>query len=150
MSAVEGFVQKLLETKKRRDSQFIRIAQIVAESATCNRLSVGAVITKGDRILSTGFNTAPYGKPTCHDIGCLHDPQGRCKRTIHAEQMAIIRAQEDLQDATIYVSHFPCENCANAILESGITHIVYLHDYENLVSKEILKDMSMTQYTGGA
>lgn len=128
-----------------KDRYFLKIAKVVAEAATCNRLSVGAVIVKNDKVIATGYNSAPYGKPTCKEEGCLHDKHGRCKRTLHAEQAAIISCS-DCADATIYVTHYPCETCSNLILGSGIKRIVYLNHYPNEISDEILKDSNVVKW----
>ena len=128
------------------DRQFLAIAEVVAEAAACNRLSVGAIIVKDGRIISSGYNIAPAGKPTCKEVGCLHDKHGRCKRTVHAEQKAIIGCS-DTKGATIYVTHYPCETCSNLILEAGIERIVYLHHYPNEISDSILKGMDVAQWS---
>lgn len=132
--------------KKEQDRYFLKIAEVVAEAATCNRLSVGAVIVKEGKVIATGYNSAPYGKPTCKEVGCLHDKNGRCKRTLHAEAAAIISCS-DCKDATIYVTHYPCETCANLILGSGIKRIVYLNHYDNEISEEILRHFPVVQWS---
>lgn len=128
------------------DRYYLSIAEMVAHAATCNRLSVGAVIVKDGKVISTGYNTAPNGKATCKDVGCLHDKLGRCKRTVHAEQKAIIGCP-DTNGATIFLTHSPCEVCANLILEAGIERIVYLHYYPNEISDSILQGIDVAQWS---
>lgn len=78
---------------KRPDwnTYFINIAKEVAKRSTCPRASVGAVIVKDNRILSTGYNGAPPGEPHCTDVGCLME-NNHCERTIHAETNAVAQA----------------------------------------------------------
>ena len=51
------------------DEYFLKFAEIVGSRSTCDRAHVGAVITKGKVILSTGYNGAPRGLPHCDDVG---------------------------------------------------------------------------------
>lgn len=54
---------------------FLGIAEAVAVRGDCTRRQVGAVIVKGDRIVSTGYNGAPAGQPGCLSAGAC--PRGR-------------------------------------------------------------------------
>ncbi len=86
------------------DLYFIRIAREVASRSTCPRASVGAVIVRGYRILATGYNGAPAGKPHCIDVGCIVG-DGHCRRVVHAEINAIRQAAQrgvSLEGATLY------------------------------------------------
>ena len=86
------------------DEYFISIAREVARRATCPRASVGAVIVKNNRILSTGYNGAPAGKPHCSDVGCFL-VNNHCTRAVHAESNAIAQAAKHgipLEGATLY------------------------------------------------
>jgi dCMP deaminase len=135
--------------KKRRvrpgwDEYFIVIAKAVATRATCLRRRYGAVITKDNIIVSTGYNGAPSGMKDCLEVGkCtrkeLQIPHGEryelC-HSVHAEANAIIRASVDeLKGATIYISGIddrdkeclsePCMMCKRMILNSSIAKVVY-------------------------
>ena len=86
------------------DEYFMNIAREVASRATCDRASVGAVIVKDHRILSTGYNGAPPGEPHCTDAGCLME-NNHCERTIHAETNAVAQAARfgvPIDGATLY------------------------------------------------
>ena len=137
-----------LKKKKTRrpgwDEYFINIAKAVSTRATCMRRKYGAVITKNNIIVSTGYNGAPAGMKDCLEVGkCtrkeLQIPHGEryelC-HSIHAEANAIIRASvEELQDAVIYVSgensgegecsSEPCMMCKRMILNSKLKKVVY-------------------------
>jgi dCMP deaminase len=126
------------------DEYFIGIAKAVSTRATCLRRKYGAVITKDNIIVSTGYNGAPSGMKDCLEVGkCtrkeLQIPHGEryelC-HSIHAEANAIIRAAiEELRGATIYISGIddkrsecssePCMMCKRMILNANIARVVY-------------------------
>lgn len=109
------------------DTYFLRIAQVVGERSTCDRAHVGCVLVVDKRILTAGYNGSPTGQEHCDDIGHLL-VNGHCVRTIHAETNAIIQAAlhgVSTRGATCYVTHFPCINCTKALINAGITRLVY-------------------------
>ena len=74
---------------------------------------------------------SPAGQPHCDEVGHLM-VEGHCVRTIHAETNAIIQAAlhgVSTRGATCYVTHFPCINCTKALINAGITRLVYSTDY---------------------
>jgi len=86
------------------DEYFLKIAEDVASRATCPRASVGAVIVKDHRILSTGYNGALPGEPHCTEVGCLME-NNHCERTVHAETNAVVQAARfgiNIEGATLY------------------------------------------------
>jgi len=134
------------------DAYFMQIAQLVKTRATCPRRSVGAVIVRDKRILSTGYNGAPRGLPHCpegggeHDwpLGCLR--AGHCIRALHAEQNALLQAAMmgiACQDSTMYVTCQPCNNCAKMIINAGIVRVIYEGEYPDEFSKELFRDSKM-------
>lgn len=126
------------------DEYFIGIAKAVSTRATCFRRKYGAVITKDNIIVSTGYNGAPSGMKDCLEAGkCtrkqLRIPHGEryelC-HSVHAEANAIIRAAvHELEGATIYISGSddnikechsePCMMCKRIILNARIARVVY-------------------------
>lgn len=109
------------------DSYFLKIAAAVSERSTCDRALVGCVLVLEKRILTTGFNGSPTGQPHCEEVGHLM-VEDHCVRTIHAETNAIIQAAlhgVSTKGCTCYVTHFPCINCAKALVNAGITRLVY-------------------------
>ncbi|MCE5194669.1 MAG: deaminase [Nitrospiraceae bacterium] len=126
------------------DEYFINIAKAVSSRATCLRRKYGAVITKDNIIVSTGYNGAPAGMKDCMEAGkCtrkkLQIPHGEryelC-HSVHAEANSIIRASvHELNGATIYVSGAedhgsecisePCMMCKRMILNAKIAKVVY-------------------------
>jgi dCMP deaminase len=113
------------------DSYFMKIAFAVSERSTCDRAFVGCVLVLEKRILTTGFNGSPAGQPHCDEVGHLM-VEGHCVRTIHAETNAIIQAAlhgVSTKGSTCYVTHFPCINCTKALINAGITRLVYCDNY---------------------
>src|SRR5512143_470291 len=113
------------------DTYFMKIAHDVAARSTCDRASVGAVLVREKRILTTGFNGSPTGQPHCDEAGHLM-VEGHCVRTIHAETNAIIQAAlhgVSTKGSTCYVTHFPCINCTKALINAGISRLVFSDSY---------------------
>jgi dCMP deaminase len=109
----------------------MKIAYAVSERSTCDRATVGCVLVQEKRILTTGFNGSPMGQPHCDEAGHLM-VDDHCVRTIHAETNAIIQAAlhgVSTKGCTCYVTHFPCINCTKALINAGITRLVYGEAY---------------------
>ncbi len=126
------------------DEYFTGIARAVSARATCLRRRYGAVITKDNIIVSTGYNGAPSGMKDCLELDkCtrkeLQIPHGEryelC-HSVHAEANAIIRASaHELRGSTIYILGVdngnrecysePCMMCKRMILNSRIAKVVY-------------------------
>jgi dCMP deaminase len=139
--------------KKKRptwEEYFLGIAKLVSRRSTCLRRSVGAVIVKGTRILTTGYNGAPAGLKHCEEIGCirkrLNIPSGErhelCRGS-HAEENAIIQAAcygVSISGATLYVTHQPCSSCAKSLINAGIEKIVIFSGYPDRLAREMLDE----------
>lgn len=128
------------------DEYFLDLARLAARRATCPRRRVGAVLVRDHRILATGYNGSIKGAPHCDDVGCLivrRDGRESCVRTVHAELNAIIQcAVNGVSSAgsTMYCTDFPCVSCAKAMVQAGVVRVVYLADYPDANSFEILRD----------
>ena len=92
---------------------------------------VGACIVKDNKIIGMGYNGLPIG---CSDDEFPWDKSGNFLETkypyiVHAELNAILNSiKSDLHNASIYVALFPCNECAKAIIQSGIKKVIYLSD----------------------
>jgi dCMP deaminase len=135
-------------TRPMWDEYFMDITRVVATRSTCLRRQVGAVIVKGKRLLTSGYNGAPQGLPHCSEVGCLRAakaiPSGErhelCRGT-HAEQNAIVQAAlygVAIEGATLYCTHQPCSGCTKMIINAGIERIVYLSPYPDELAMELL------------
>ncbi len=141
-------------TEKAERPSFIRyfmdITELVARRSTCLRRSVGAVLVKDKRLLSTGYNGAPSGIRHCGETGCLRVqlsvPSGErhelC-RGIHAEQNAIIQAARygiNIAGASIYINTQPCVVCAKMIINADIEEIIYQNPYPDELAMSMLEE----------
>ncbi len=114
------------------DEYFMGIALLSAERSKDNNTQVGACIVNPEhKIVSVGYNGMPLG---CDDDLMPWEREGDFLDTkypfvCHAELNAILnRAAVSLKDCTIYVTLFPCNECAKAIIQSGIRRVVYLEN----------------------
>ena len=111
------------------DEYFISTALLLSCRSPCERLHVGSVIVKNNRIVSGGYNGFLPGAPHTSIVKDNHE-----MATVHSEQNAIADCANrgvSVKDATIYITHFPCINCAKIVAASGIKEIKYLNDYKN-------------------
>lgn len=112
---------------------FMLQAILLSMRSTCERLSVGAIIVRDNRIIAGGYNGAVSGDDHCIDVGC-YIRDGHCMRTIHAEMNAVLQCAKfgiPTADAEIYVTDFPCLQCTKSLLQAGIKKIHYLRSYNN-------------------
>lgn len=114
------------------DEYFMGVALLAAMRSKDPNTQVGAcIVDKENRILSTGYNGLPYG---CSDDEFPWNREGEYGNTkypfvVHAELNAILNARgKNLSGAKIYVALFPCNECAKAIIQSGIKEVIYLSD----------------------
>lgn len=128
----------------------MEITRLVSKRSTCLRRSVGAVIVKDKRILSTGYNGAPSGIAHCRETGCLREqlkvPSGErhelC-RGIHAEQNAIIQAAYhgvSIRGGDLFCTNQPCSICAKMIINAGLKRIVFDEGYDDAMSLEMFAE----------
>lgn len=106
------------------DSRYLRMAEIWAENSYCKRRQVGAIIVKGNMIISDGFNGTPVGfENVCEDENNRTKPY-----VLHAEANAITKvakSNNSSDGATLYVTASPCIECAKLIIQAGIRRVVY-------------------------
>ena len=111
------------------DEYFAKIVSATAERSPCERLQVGCLLVKDNRIISQGYNGFLPGCPHTSIVRNNHE-----QATVHAEQNAICDCAKrgvSCQGATSYVTHYPCIICTRLLLASGINQIKYLEDYKN-------------------
>lgn len=97
--------------------RFYQMAKLVGSWSKDPSTQVGAVITEHNRIVSVGFNGYPHG---ISDKADREDREMKLSKTIHAEENAILFAKRDLSGCELWVTHFPCPNCAAKIIQTGI------------------------------
>ena len=112
------------------DEYFMGVAMLAACRSKDPSTQVGACIVSQDNIIvSTGYNGMPKG---CSDDEFPWDREGEETKypfVVHAELNAILNASgRDLRGCKLYVALFPCNECAKAIIQSGIREVFYLSD----------------------
>ncbi|GAC1310342.1 MAG: cytidine/deoxycytidylate deaminase family protein [Vulcanimicrobiaceae bacterium] len=134
------------------DEYFMEVARTVATRATCPRASVGAVLVRDQRILTTGYNGAPRHVAHCSEIGC-EMVGGHCVRSTHAEANAVVQGAlhgVGLDGATAYCTHQPCINCAKLLISAGVARIVYDASYVDTFAKAILAEAGVALVAFGS
>ena len=129
------------------------VALLSAKRSKDPSTQVGACVVNQDkRIIGIGYN----GFPT----GCSDDvfPWGKTDENslntkypyvVHAEPNAILNCTSNIKGATLYVTLFPCNECAKLIIQSGNKHIVYMNDKykdsdSNIASRRMLDAAGVT------
>ena len=128
------------------DDYFMSVALLSGKRSKDPSTQVGAcIVNKNNIIESIGYNGLPKG---CSDDEFPWGKEGETLNTkypfvVHAELNAILNAKgKDLSGCRIYVALFPCNECAKAIIQSGISEVIYLSDkYANTDSVKASKLM---------
>lgn len=114
------------------DEYFMGVALLAAQRSKDPGTQVGACIVNRDKkIISTGYNGMPHGTS---DDEVSWEREGEFQNTkypyvCHAELNAILNNPgTSLAGCCIYVALFPCNECAKAIIQAGISEVVYLSD----------------------
>ena len=114
------------------DEYFMGIALLSAQRSKDSNTQVGAcIVNQEHKIVSVGYNGMPTG---CNDDDMPWEREGDFLNTkypfvCHAELNAILnRSAGSLQGCSLYVTLFPCNECAKAIIQSGIKELIYLSD----------------------
>lgn len=112
------------------DEYFMGVALLAARRSKDPNSQVGAcIVDPNNIILSTGYNGFPKG---CSDDEYPWEREGADTKypfVVHAELNAILNSQgKSLRGAKIYVALFPCNECAKAIIQCGISEVIYLSD----------------------
>ena len=111
------------------DKYFSKIVSVTAERSPCERLQVGCLLVKDNRIISQGYNGFLPGCPHESIVRDNHE-----QATLHAEQNALMDCAKrgvSCEGCTAYITHYPCIICARLLLAGGIKKINYLNDYKN-------------------
>ena len=137
------------------DQYFMGIAQLSAYRSKDPNTQVGACIVGEDnRILSVGYNGMPEG---CDDDDMPWGRDGTALDTkyifvCHAELNAILnyRGSGTMKGARCYVTLFPCNECAKAIIQSGIKEVIYISDKyadtESTIASKKMFNMTGVKY----
>jgi dCMP deaminase len=108
---------------------FKEIVQVTAKRSPCQRLHVGCILIKDNRIVSQGYNGY---LPSCVHKSIVRDNHEQAM--VHAEQNALCDCAKrgvSCNQSSAYVTHYPCIICTRLLLASGVKEINYIHDYRN-------------------
>ena len=129
------------------DQYFMGLALLSAQRSKDPSTQVGACIVNPDlKIVSVGYNGAPRGYDDDKDMTWEREGDfldTKYAYVCHSELNAILNSKIPVRGCKLYVTLFPCNECAKAIIQSGITELVYLSDkYDktpgNIASKKML------------
>lgn len=119
-------------TERKRptwDEYFTNIVLATRERSPCNRLQVGCLFVKDNRIISQGYNGF---LPNCPHTSILRDNHEQA--TVHAEQNCVADCAKrgvNCKGCTVYVTHYPCVICARLLFACEVKEIRYVKDYKN-------------------
>ena len=122
------------------DNYFMGVALLSAMRCKDPNTQVGACIVNPDkRIVGIGYNGMPIW---CKDEEFPWERTGGFLDTkyayvVHAEPNAILNANSQTRNCTLYVTLFPCNECAKLVIQSGIKEIVYMDDKYNGTESDI-------------
>ena len=131
----------------------MQTAEVYAELSTAQRMKVGAILVKNDRIISIGYNGMPSGWDNNCEESTLWTKDGNQlsqpvlvtkPQVLHAEANAIAkvaRSSENSEGSAMFITCSPCLECAKLIYQSGISTVYYRDNYR---SDEGLKFLSQT------
>ena len=138
------------------EEYFMELAKLTAKRSKDPVTQVGAVIiNKNKRVIGLGYNgfidipdndkLFPWTKNS------NNYEEIKYSYVIHAEANAILNSTSSIKDSTLYVTLFPCRECAKLIIQSGIKKIVYLDYKEDLASLRMFKaaNSEIIQYKKG-
>jgi dCMP deaminase len=111
------------------DEYFSKIVMTTSERSPCERLQVGCLLVKENRIVSQGYNGFLPGCPHESIVRDNHE-----QATLHAEQNALMDCAKrgvSCNGCTAYITHYPCIICTRLLLAGGIKKIKYVNDYKN-------------------
>jgi dCMP deaminase len=122
---------------------FKQIVSVTATRSPCERLQVGCLLVKDNRIIAQGYNGFLPGCPHHSIVKDNHE-----QATVHAEQNAITDCAKrgvSCNNAEAYITHYPCVNCMKMLCASGIKKIYYINDYKNNELVEYFFQQSFVQ-----
>ena len=139
LSTIQKYKNQNINGRLEWDEYFMSIAFLASCRSPCERLNVGAIIVKNNRLISMGYNGYIQGAPHISRIQDNHE-----QSIIHSEINAISDCAKrgvSLENSKIYITHYPCINCFRSIAACGIKEVIYLDNYNNnQIVKELAND----------
>lgn len=130
--------------KAKHIKAYMTAALAFAQCSNAERLKVGSVIVKRNRIISCGYNAFPehITESKCELEDNTTDPRVR-----HAEKNALLgvmKSNESTEDAVLFCTHYCCLQCSIDIVDSGITKVYVLYPYRDNKGVEYLQANNVT------
>lgn len=139
------------------DDFFMGVANLAAQRSKDPNTQVGAcIVSKDNRILSVGYNGTPNG----YDDRFFpwdregHELETKYLYVVHSERNAILNyrgSNKDFENAKLYVTLFPCNECAKEIIQVGIKEVYYIEDKyadtNSIKASKKMFDMCGVKYT---
>ena len=137
---------------------YMKTAKIFADLSHARRLHVGAIIVKDDRIISIGYNGMPAGWDNNCEVELYETTEEEVNKTtiittrkilktkpevLHAEMnslMKLAKSTESGDQASMFITHSPCLECAKGIFQAGIKEVFYGEDYRSTDGIDLLKN----------
>jgi dCMP deaminase len=116
--------------KQKYIDAHMSVAEVYANLSTAKRLQVGCVVVKDNTIIGIGYN----GMPSGWDNVCEDENNKTRPEVLHAETNTIAkvsRSTNSSEDATLFVTHAPCLDCAKIIHQAGIKEVFYRNTYRS-------------------
>jgi len=129
LTNIKEIINTNIDKRIDYDTYFMSIALLISSRSPSEKLKVGSIIVNNNRILSSGYNGFPEKTPHVSIHRDNHEIN-----TIHSEINSICDAAKrgiNINNSTIYITHYPCLNCTKSIISAGIKKIIYLDDYKN-------------------
>lgn len=124
--------------KEKHIKAFMETAKVFAECSTANRLHVGCIAVKDNKIISIGYNGTPNG----WDNVCEDENNKTLPEVLHAESnmlMKLARTTGGAEGSSVFITHSPCLECAKLIYQSGVKEVYYDIEYRNDEGIKFLK-----------
>ena len=129
------------------DEYFMGLAILSSERSKDPSTQVGAcIVDKNNKIISVGYNGAPIGYDDDKDMTWERDGDfldTKYAYVCHSELNAILNSRVNVDGCKLFVTLFPCNECAKVIIQAGIKEVIYLSDKyngtkENIAAKKML------------
>lgn len=124
---------------------YMNIASNAADISTCERLKVGCVLARGDKLLDVGYNGTLPDEDNC----CEDEDNNTKDDVLHAEENVIFKiamSGETTKGATAFITHQPCLRCSRMLVRCGITAVYFKEAYRCYKGIKLLKKRGVKVY----
>ena len=125
--------------KDKHIQAYMDTADRFSQCSTAERLKVGCIAVKDNKIISIGYNGTPNN---CEDGVCEDENNKTLPYVIHAEMNMIsklARGTESSEGCTVFITHSPCMECSKLMYQTGISTVYYKKEYRDPSGIDFLK-----------